>query len=209
MTVAMSGVLPSLSELIAHYGYLAVAALVLLEDFGVPVPGETVLVVSAAYAGTDHLNIAVVAAAGFLAAIAGDSIGYAIGRTGGRRLVTRYGRYMLLTPARFARAEQFFTRHGAEVVVIARFVEGLRQLNGIIAGITGMPWRRFLAYNTAGAALWVGVWATLGYLAGDHLTSIEAGVHRYQWYALGGLILAITAYAAIRLRRHRTRRNPE
>jgi membrane protein DedA with SNARE-associated domain len=203
MTATTAAALASLSPLIAHYGYLAITALVLLEDFGVPVPGEAVLIAGAAYAGTGHLNIAVIAGLGFLAAITGDSIGYAIGRTGGRRLVTRYGRYVLLTPARFARAEQFFTRHGAKVVVIARFVEGLRQLNGIIAGTTGMPWRRFLAYNTAGAALWVAVWATLGYLAGDHLTSIETAVHRYQWYALGGLILAVSAYMALHLRRRR------
>ncbi|MEU2715677.1 VTT domain-containing protein [Streptomyces sp. NPDC007205] len=78
---------------------------------------------------------------------------------------------MFLTPERFQAAEEFFTRHGGEIVTGARFIEGLRQLNGIIAGTSGMPWRRFLVFNALGAALWVGPWATLAYVAGTHITA--------------------------------------
>src|SRR5207244_11111670 len=103
--------------------------------------------VGAVYAAAGRLNIAVVGAVAVAAAVLGDNVGYLIGRSGGRRLVDRYGRYLLLGPARVRRAERFFDRHGGKVVVVARFVEVLRQLNGVFAGTAGMPWRRFLACN--------------------------------------------------------------
>jgi membrane protein DedA with SNARE-associated domain len=202
----LPGLLGSLAPLLDQYGYLAVAGLIMLEDFGVPAPGETVLIAGAVYAGAGHLNIIAVAAIAIAAAVIGDNIGYAIGHFGGRRLVLRFGRYVFLTPRRLDTAERFFTRHGGKVVTIARFVEGLRQANGIIAGITGMPWRRFLAFNTLGAVLWVGVWAGLGYLAGNHVTAIYDQVHRYQLYAL----LAVGVVLAALIVRHllRRRRTP-
>src|SRR5215472_4692689 len=100
MTQHLPRVLHDLEPTLNHYGYLAVAGLVLVEDFGVPVPGETVLILGAVYAGTGRLNIALVALLGFLGAVLGDNIGFAIGHFGGRRLVERYGRYIFLTPER-------------------------------------------------------------------------------------------------------------
>jgi membrane protein DedA with SNARE-associated domain len=185
----LPGALGVLAPLLDHYGYLAVGALITLEDFGVPTPGETVLVAAAVYAGAGRLNIIAVVVIAVAAAVVGDNIGYAIGRLGGRRLVERFGRYLLITPQRLDTAQRFFCRHGGKVVTIARFVEGLRQANGIIAGITEMPWRQFLAFNLLGAALWVGVWASLGDLAGAHIGAIYAQIHRYQLYALAGLVV--------------------
>jgi membrane protein DedA with SNARE-associated domain len=185
------------------YGYLGVAVIVGVEGFGVPAPGETAIIAGAAAAGRGQLNIALIALAAFAAAVSGDSIGYLIGRVGGRRLVLRYGRLVRLTPERFARVEDFMGRHGPKVVAGARFVEGLRQLNGIVAGATGMPWPRFVLFNAIGAALWVGVWTTLGYLAGDHWERISAVVHRYEPYVIAGLVVAALAFLWWRLRRHR------
>jgi len=134
---------------------------------------------------------------------------YAIGRAGGRRLVLRYGRYLFLTPVRMDRAEVFFTRHGAKIVIAARFIDGLRQLNGVIAGVTAMPWRRFLTYNAIGAALWVGLWTTLGYLAGNHIVAVYDTVHRYQWYALAALTACAAGYAAVHVSRRRRAARPQ
>jgi membrane protein DedA with SNARE-associated domain len=201
--------LPSLSALIGHYGYLGLGGLVLAESFGIPLPGETAIIASAVYAGSGRLNIFVVAAVAFGAAVIGDSIGYLIGRAGGRRLILRYGRYVRLTPARFERVEKFMTRQGPKVVVAARFIEGLRQLNGIVAGATGMPFRRFVLFNAIGAAGWVGVWCTAGYFAGDHIAAIEATISRYQWYAIAAAVLVAGGFIALRVarnRRHRTER---
>jgi hypothetical protein len=96
----LPGVLHSLEPTLNQFGYLAVFGLVLVEDFGVPVPGETVLILGAVYAGSGRLNIVLVALLGFLGAVLGDNIGFALGHFGGRRLVERYGRYIFLTPAR-------------------------------------------------------------------------------------------------------------
>jgi membrane protein DedA with SNARE-associated domain len=201
----LPGVLGTVAPLLDHYGYLAVAGLVLVEDFGVPAPGETVLIAGAVYAGAGHLNIIAVAAIAVVAAVAGDNIGYAIGHFGGRRLVLRFGRYVFITPKRLDTAERFFTRHGGKVVTIARFVEGLRQVNGIIAGISGMPWRRFLAFNSLGAVLWVGIWAGLGYLAGNNITAIYDQIRRYRLYALlalGLVLVALVVRHLLRSRKH-------
>lgn len=199
----LPGVLADLAPLLDHWGYLAVAALVFVEDFGVPVPGETVMIAAAVYAGAGRLDIAAVVGVALLAAVAGDNVGYVLGRFGGHRLVARFGRYVLLTPARLARAEGFFGRHGARIVTVARFVEGLRQANGLIAGLTGMPWRRFLGFNALGAALWVGAWAGLGDLAGQNLGTIYPAVRRSERYLLAAAALAVVLLAARRLSRRR------
>ncbi|MEV5509719.1 DedA family protein [Streptomyces orinoci] len=202
----LPGVLSDLAPLLDHWGYLAVAVLVFIEDFGVPVPGETVMTAAAVYAGAGRLNIVAVAVIAFLAAVAGDNVGYAIGRYGGHRLVVRYGRYVMLTEERLAKAQAFFARHGGKVVTVARFIEGLRQVNGIIAGLSEMPWRRFLAFNALGAALWVGAWVTLGYFAGQHLETIYPAIQRYELYLLGALAVVIAVLLARRFCRRRRER---
>jgi membrane protein DedA with SNARE-associated domain len=202
----LPGVLHVLEGPLNHYGYLAVCGFVFLEDFGVPVPGETILILGAVYAGTGRLSIVLVGLLGFLAAVLGDNLGFAIGHFGGRPLVERYGRYILLTPERVARATGFFERHGGKVVVIARFVEGLRQANGIIAGISGMHWLRFLAFNALGAALWVAVWTCVGYFSGSHIDTIYRDATRYDTYfaiAVGLVIVALIARRVVRARRRR------
>jgi membrane protein DedA with SNARE-associated domain len=199
----LPGVLHSLEPALNKYGYAAVAGLVLVEDFGVPVPGETVLILGAVYAGTGRLSVVLVGLLAFVAAVLGDNIGFAIGHFGGRRLAERFGRYILLTPERLDKATAFFERHGGKIIVVARFVEGLRQANGIIAGTTGMRWLRFLAFNALGAALWVGVWTSIGYFSGSHINTIYREATRYSTYlaiAVGVLLIAFLARA---LQRHR------
>jgi membrane protein DedA with SNARE-associated domain len=179
--------------------------LVFLEDFGVPVPGETVLIIAAIYAGTGRLNIWLVALIAFLAAILGDNVGFGIGHFGGRPLAERYGKYIFLTPERLDKTAKFFDRHGGKVIVIARFVEGLRQANGIIAGITGMHWSKFLPFNMLGAALWVGLWVSIGYFSGSNIDSIYNAATRYE--AIFGIVvgIVIVAWIAHRVWKHRAR----
>ncbi|MGR6320580.1 DedA family protein [Micromonospora soli] len=196
----------ALTSLVVRYGYLGLALLVGVESLGIPAPGETAIIAGAGYAAHGELAIIGVTMTAFLAAVIGDSVGYLLGRTGGRRIFLRYGRYVRLTPERFAGLEAVMSRHGPKIVVVARFVEGLRQFNGIIAGATGMPWRRFVLYNALGAAAWVGVWATAGYVAGDHIRAVVADLHRYQWYVLAIGAVAVLAYAGWRLIRRRARR---
>jgi membrane protein DedA with SNARE-associated domain len=191
----LPGVLHSLEPTLNRFGYLALG-LIFLEDFGVPVPGETVLIIAAVYAGTGRFNVWLVGLIGFLAAILGDNVGFAIGHFGGRPLAERFGKYIFLTPERLDKTANFFDRHGGKVIVIARFVEGLRQANGIIAGITGMHWTKFVPFNALGAALWVAVWVSIGYFSGSNIDSIYATATRYEavfGIVVGVLILALVA----------------
>jgi len=202
---ALPGFLNALSSPLQHYGVWAIGLLIMLEDFGIPVPGETILIAGAVYAGAGRLNVLAVGVVGFIAAIIGDNIGFAIGHFGGRALALRWGKYVFLTEERLNKAEDFFDRRGAIVITFARFVEGLRQANGIIAGITGMHWLRFLIFNAIGAALWVGTWVSLGYLAGNHIGTIYHYITLYSYYALIALAVLIVGYIVWRLRRRRRR----
>ena len=199
MTAQLPGILQSLAPALNRYGYAAVFVLVGVEGFGIPLPGQTVLLAAGIYAGTGQLNLAVILALGLLAAVGGDNIGYAIGHYGGRPLVLRFGRHVFLTEKRLTAAERFFATRGNIVVPIARFIDGLRQANGIVAGLVRMPWWRFLAYNVLGAAAWVGVWVPVGYLAGGHIGKIYGAFLRYQNYLLGAVAVVVLA-ALIRWR---------
>jgi len=199
---ALPGFLNSLAGPLNHYGLWAVLLFVLIEDFGIPVPGETILIAASVYAGAGRINVVAVAAVGFVAAVIGDNIGFALGHFGGRALALRWGRYVFLTEERLDKAASFFDRHGAWIITVARFIEGLRQANGIVAGISGMHWLRFLVFNALGAALWVGTWVSVGYLAGSHIDSIYSYITRYSYYAL----IALGVILVVLIARHLLRR---
>jgi membrane protein DedA with SNARE-associated domain len=203
----LPGILASLAPVLDHYGYVAVGGFILLEDFGIPLPGETILIAAAVYAGSGRLSVVAVGLVALVAAIIGDNIGYAIGYFGGRALVLRFGKYVHLTSERLGRAEGFFDRYGGAVVAGARFVEGLRQANGIVAGTIRMHWLKFLAFNALGAALWVTVWVSIGYLAGSHITVIYDTITRYALYLLIALAVLVAALAVRAVVRRRARRN--
>ena len=191
----------TLMHIIERYGVVAVFLLVMLEDFGLPTPGETALIAASVAAAAGKLNIWAVVIAAVAGAIVGDNIGYAIGHFGGRKLITRFGSRFGLTEERYARAEAAFCRRGDFVVVGARFVELLRQLNGIIAGTMGMEWGKFVAFNTLGAVLWVGVWSSVGYFAGANRKAIEGWFLRFSWLALIVLVAAAVVWFVLRRRR--------
>jgi len=201
-TVQLPGILANLGPTLDHYGYLAVGGFVFLEDFGVPVPGETILLAAAVYAGAGVLNPVLVGIIAVFAAIIGDNVGFGIGHIAERKVILKYGRFVFITPDRLLRAESFFEHQGGKVIIVARFVEGLRQANGIIAGLTGMRWVRFLMFNSIGAVLWVGCWLTIGVAAGDHIATIYKEITRYSLVAAGVVVIGLIAYILV----HRTKR---
>ncbi|GIF05416.1 DedA family protein [Actinoplanes siamensis] len=202
----LPGFLHSVAPILDRWGYLALAVVIGVESFGVPAPGQTIMVAASIYAGAGRMNIYVVALISFFAAVIGDNIGYWIGLRGGRRVVHRWGKYILVTPERLEKAERFFARRGNRIIVVARFIDGLRQLNGVIAGITKMPWKTFTIYNAIGAALWVGWWTTVSYLLGANLVTIMEHAHRYKWLAIGAVVVAVAIYVTLHVRHIRRRR---
>jgi membrane protein DedA with SNARE-associated domain len=202
----LPGFLHGVAPLLDRWGYLAVAGVIGVESFGIPAPGQTIMVAAAIYAGAGRLNVVAVGAIAFIAAVLGDNVGYWIGLRGGRTVVHRFGRYIFITPERLERAEKFFARRGNGIVVVARFIDGLRQLNGVIAGITAMPWRTFLLYNAIGAALWVGWWTAISYVLGTHIVEIVDHTRGYKWLAIAVIALAVATYVMLHVRHIRRRR---
>lgn len=161
----------------------ALFACLTLETLGAPLPGESALIAAAAAAGAGKLPIWGVVGVAWLGSVLGDNIGFLIGRHIGRRAIISHGRRVGITEARYAKAEAIIARYGFAVVVIARFVVLLRQLNGLVAGSAGMPWKRFLFANIIGAALWVGFWAALAYHIGKAADVLPALGHHWMLIA--------------------------
>ena len=152
---------------ITAYGVLALATILYFESFGAPLPGESALIAASLLAARGDLAIGHVFLAAWIGAVLGDSTGYLIGHFGGRALLRRFGYLVKLTPERLAHLEAMALKRGLLLVLTARFIVVLRQLNGLIAGSAGMPWPRFLMANALGAALWAGVWSFGPYFFAD------------------------------------------
>jgi membrane protein DedA with SNARE-associated domain len=145
-------------------------------------------VTAAVLAGTGHLSIQGVIVAGAAGAILGDNLGYLAGRTGGRGLALRYGRYIRLRPEHLARAEDFFRKHGDKTVFLGRFVAVLRTWAAFLAGVNRMPWPRFLFFNAAGGFIWATGYGLLGYMLGNNLPLLHK-IERV--IGIGGIVAAV------------------
>lgn len=177
---------------LAQYGYWALFIVLFAESLGLPLPGEALLVASAFLVLHGQMHIIWVAIVAIVAAILGDNTGYMIGRWGGRRLIVRYGGCIGITAEHLAKTERFFVRFGAEVVFVARFIPVLRQLNGLVAGVARMSWRRFIVYNMLGALLWVGAWTVAVFLLGQQVELWLVHVHDLAtWLVISVGILAV------------------
>jgi membrane protein DedA with SNARE-associated domain len=192
-------------QLIEHYmlayGYWAVFFGVMLENAGVPVPGETILLIAGYFASTGKFHLGLVMLIAATGAVIGDNIGFAIGHHYGRAVLLRIGRFFFLTPKRFAHMENYFERHGNKTILVARFITGLRVFAALLAGASKMPWRVFIVFNLAGAILWSVVITTLGYLFGQSLPLLV------KWVGRSGtvLLIAVVVIGIVvwRVRKHR------
>jgi len=158
-----------LRRLLGQYGYGAVAGALLLENAGLPVPGETVLLLASFLAFSEHrLQLPYIILVGIVAATVGDNIGFAIGVYGGRPLLERYRKTLRIRPTTIARGEDLFRRYGAATIFVARFITGMRVIAGPLAGVLRMDWRKFAIFNFLGALLWVTTISSIGFFFGKH-----------------------------------------
>lgn len=167
----------------------------MVEGFGIPAPGQTLMVASAVLAAQGQLDIVLVAVLAYLAAVLGDNIGYVIGRFGGRQLVLSRGRFIGLRERHLDRVEGFVHRYGSGLLCFARFIDVLRQTVGIGSGLGRLPWSRFAIFDAIGCALWVGVWSTIAYLFGEHLDAIVTAAGKHPLYMIGAGVLIVLIIA--------------
>ncbi len=182
-----------IQPLIVQHGYWAVFLVVMLESSGVPLPGETVLLLAAGYAGaTGNLDIVWVIVAAAAGAIIGDNFGFWIGRTFGFGLLVRYGKFIHLPEARLKLGQYLFAKHGGKIVFFGRFVAFLRVLAALLAGVNKYSWGKFLLFNAAGGVIWAVVMGAGAYLFGDamHRVAGPLGVLALA-IVVGGVVIAM------------------
>ena len=197
-------ILGTMAPWIQSYGSAAVFVILTFESLGMPLPGESLLVVAAILAGRGEISFPGLLLSAWGGAIIGDNIGYVIGRTLGRTLLRRYGRKVGIKPEKLQKVEAVFARYGAVAVGFARFVNILRQLNGVVAGALEMHWLKFLIFNALGGAAWVVAWTMAGFYLGTHEAKLEELVQKLGIYSVA---IAVTAAALmIGIIWHRTRR---
>jgi membrane protein DedA with SNARE-associated domain len=174
-----------LLDLFTRFGYIVVFLGVMLENAGLPVPGETVLLGGGAMAQFGRLSLTRVIVTAMVAAVIGDNIGFLIGRRGGRALAERHGWKVGLTAARLNQFDRFFERYGPQTVFIARFVTGLRVFCAVLAGSSGLRWQTFLFYNALGAVVWSIAIAFAGYSLAYSWDTLE------RWIGRSGVVLLV------------------
>lgn len=182
-------ILQTLLDLFAQYGYWVVFFGVMLENAGLPVPGETILLAAGFATAHGIFSLPLVMVVAALGAVTGDNIGFLVGHHFGRNIIEKYGRFVLLTPARVERMEGFFDRHGNKTILVARFITGLRVFAALFAGASRMRWRTFFVYNVAGAILWAVAITTLGHLFGDSWPILERWIGRSGVIALVAVVI--------------------
>jgi membrane protein DedA with SNARE-associated domain len=172
--------LPTIEQYMLAYGYWTIFFGVMLENAGLLIPGETILLVAGYFAASrpEHFNIFRVMLTAATGAVIGDNIGFWVGHTFGRAFLLKVGRFVFLTEKRLAHMENYFKSHGNKTILVARFITGLRVFAALLAGASKMPWRVFFVYNVAGAILWAIVITTLGYLFGQSLPLLVKWVGR-------------------------------
>jgi membrane-associated protein len=209
----MGHLIELVQHLLRHYGYPALVVVVLLENAGIPVPGETAVLFAGFLSseagerfldsepGTRHFNLYIVIALTVVAAVTGDNLGFWMGRRWARPRLQSGRRFLFLTPGMLQVAEGYFHRYGTWTIFFARFITGIRVVGALAAGTAGMPWPRFLVANACGAIAWAVTMSLIGYFFGENLRLLERILGRAGLIALGCFVLVILV--ALWWRRHR------
>ncbi len=183
----------TMMPLLERYGYAGIFVAALVEGFGIPAPGQILLTLGALLAARGGFDIVSVIALAWCATVIGNLIGYALGQRAGRRLLLSRG----VRRARIRRVERFVRRYGPAIIIVARFVDGLRQFSSIVAGSVNMPWKSFLISVLVGATLWAGaIGAGAYYLERDFhaVAGLFLYLKPYAWIMAVGILLALLFY---------------
>lgn len=188
--------------LLLHYGLVIIMAAVAVEGFGIPAPGQTLLVVGAVLAARGKFDITLLLVSAWFATVIGNLIGYYLGRLGGRELLSR----LPVNPVRFERMERLCERHGSKLILVARFIDGVRQLSNFLVGMLQMPPHLFLLMTSLGAALWVGVWGLGAFLLDRNFHTFAIGFSYLSPYTWAVTLLVVLSLGIYLFRRNHNRK---
>jgi len=192
-TIVVHNVFQTLAEFFSRYGYWVVFFGVMLENAGIPVPGETVLLYAGFLAYHQKLDLVPAMLVAIVGATCGDSLGFLIGRHGGRPFVNRVIRKFSPMAHSFDRAQSLFLKYGQWAVFSGRFIAGLRMFAGILAGLFQMSYRRFLFFNFTGAAVWAIAVTYVGFMFGSSWELVQQHLIRLDEIVFAIVLLAILA----------------
>jgi membrane protein DedA with SNARE-associated domain len=198
--------LDGLGDGLGPWSYALVGLLAFLETsafVGLIAPGELAVVVGGVLAGRGQMELPVLVAVVWAAAVAGDGCGFVLGRRLGRPFLCRHGARFGATPARVEQVERFFARHGAKAIAVGRFIGVVRAMGPFTAGASGMRPGRFVAADVAGAGLWAATFTGLGYVFAGSVGALVDALHRAQLAA--GIALGAAVVVVVLLRRRRVR----
>ncbi|TAF05889.1 MAG: DedA family protein [Nostocales cyanobacterium] len=183
--------LENIQEFAQSYGYWAIFLGILLENLGIPLPGETVTLVGGFLAGSDELNYWLVLGDAVTGAVIGGNCGYWIGRVGGWPFLLQVGKIFRISEARLLSIKEQFSENAAKAVFFGRFFALLRIFASPLAGIAEMSFGKFLVYNLAGATTWASVMVTLAFFAG-RIVSLEQLVAWVSQFAILALLILVS-----------------
>ena len=184
----------NVKEFAHHYGYWAIFLGILLENLGIPLPGETVTLVGGFLAGSHELSYWLVLTSAITGAVIGGICGYWIGRLGGWPLLVRTSSLFRISEQRLILVKEQFSKNAAKAVFFGRFLALLRVLSAPLAGIAEIPFGKFFVYNLAGAAAWASVMVTLAFFAGS-VVSLEQLVAWMSQFAIIALLIVVAIIA--------------
>ena len=186
---------PAVEHFFTHHGLPLLFVVVMLESFGIPLPGETALIFFGLLAAKGHYNIAVVIVVAASAAIIGDNLGYwLIGRLGGRKLFERVPWLKRWADSVIPRAERLMERHGAKTVFFGRFIAILRFTAAWVAGLGRMDWWRFLFWNATGGIVWATAVGLVAFYGGK---SAADAITHYGLLAAVGIVALVVLGAVV------------
>jgi len=181
-------------ESLPVWGYPVIFLGVMLENAGIPVPGETIVLTAGFLAFKGILNPIFVIVSAFTGAVLGDNIGFFIGYKGGRPLLQKYGNAFFVSQSGLERTERLFQRHGGKIIFVARFIAGLRVFAAVVAGVGKMQWRRFFFFNVSGAVLWAVVITLVGYYFGQGRETMSSYFKYVDETILAAVAIAVVMY---------------
>jgi membrane protein DedA with SNARE-associated domain len=199
-----SSLTTTLLNLFTSYGYLGIFVAMAIESCCIPLPSELIMPLAGFLAFQNRLNLAGDTLAGALGCVAGSMIAYWIGATGGRALLLRYGRYVLISHHDADRADEFFARHGDITIFLTRLMPIVRTFISLPAGIARMDFRKFVAYTFLGSLPWCFILAYAGYKLGEHWRDVGSTLHKYDALVAVIFVILVGLFLYQHLRRMRS-----
>jgi membrane protein DedA with SNARE-associated domain len=193
-------------QFLGTVGYPGIFVLMAIEGFGIPIPSELTMPFSgflSSSAGGSKFSLSLAIAAGTAGEVFGGVLAYFLGYFGGRPLLERYGRFVMLGEEELARGERWFSRYGDRVVFVMRLLPAVRSFIALPAGVVRMSFWRFLLYSAVGCLIWCAALAFVGHQLGQHWQSVNKDVHRYNGVILAAVVLLVACGAYIRVARSR------